>query len=527
MTCRETLIKQTMDTKSWDVIVIGGGATGLGTAVDAAARGYRTLLLEQIDFAKATSSRSTKLVHGGVRYLQQGNISLVREALHERGLMFNNAPHLVTNLGFVVPQYKWWEGPFYGIGLKLYDLLAGKLNFEPSRYLNPQQTITHIPNLEPEGLIGGTRYHDGQFDDSRMCIALARTALGLNATVLNHAEVTGLMRDDSEHVCGVTFQDTESGLQHQARGSVVVNATGVFANAIRRMDNAECQSVVEPSRGVHLVLDASFLAGDTAIMVPHTDDGRVLFVIPWHDRCLVGTTDEKAPVPILEPRATDEEIDFILRNAGRYLARVPQREDIRSVFAGLRPLVRNEEQATKMISREHEILVSRGGLVTIIGGKWTTYRKMADDVMDHAIDVGGLPRRPCVTQDLHIHGYLDRQDPAMPSENWLRVYGSDSSELLTICNELEDGNDLLHPRLPYPKGIVVHAVRHELARTVEDVLARRTRALLLDAKAAEECAEDTAHLIANELKRDAIWVQDQIQQFRELARGYQVLPNGD
>lgn len=527
MASRETLIKQTTDTEAWDVIVIGGGATGLGTAVDSAARGYRTLLLEQVDFSKATSSRSTKLVHGGVRYLQQGNISLVREALHERGLMFENAPHLVTNLGFVVPQYKWWEGPFYGIGLKLYDLLAGKLNLEPSRYLNPKQTVEQIPNLEPEGLVGGTQYHDGQFDDSRMCIALARTALDLNATLLNHAEVTSLLRDEADHVCGVTFKDTESGIEHQARGAVVVNATGVFANAIRRMDDAQCQSVVEPSRGVHLVLDASFLAGDTAIMVPHTDDGRVLFVIPWHERCLVGTTDEKAPAPILEPRATSEEIDFILRNAGRYLSRVPKRGDIRSVFAGLRPLVKHEGQATKMISREHEILVSRGGLVTVIGGKWTTYRRMADDVMDHAIDVGGLERRPCVTENLHIRGYVDRQDPSMPHENWLRVYGSDAKELLAICNELEDGNELLHPRLPYPNGVVVHAVRHELARTVEDVLARRTRALLLDAKAAEECAEETARLIANELERDDFWVRDQINQFHELARGYQVAATDD
>lgn len=522
MTSREALITKTNSTDSWDVIVIGGGATGLGAAVDSAARGYRTLLLEQVDFSKATSSRSTKLVHGGVRYLQQGNISLVREALHERGLMFENAPHLVKNLGFVVPQYKWWEGPFYGIGLKLYDLLAGKLNFEPSRYLNPQQTIEHIPNLEPDGLVGGTQYYDGQFDDSRMCIALARTALDLNATTLNHAEVTGLIRDQADHVCGVTFEDKETGIEHKARGSVVINATGVFANAVRRMDDVQCKSVVEPSRGVHLVLDASFLAGDTAIMVPHTDDGRVLFVIPWHGRCLVGTTDEKAPAPIMEPRATNEEVDFILRNASRYLARVPQREDIRSVFAGLRPLVRNEGKATKMISREHEILVSRSGLVTVIGGKWTTYRKMADDVMDHAIDVGGLKRKPCVTQHLHIRGYLDRHDPRMPNEDWLRVYGADSREVLAICKETPGGEKLLHPRLPYPKGVVVHAVRHEMARTVEDVLARRTRALLLDAKAAEDCAEETAHLMANELNRDASWVTDQVNQFRELAWGYQV-----
>jgi len=519
---REDLMQQIADRETWDVIVIGGGATGLGTAVDAAARGYRTLLLEQVDFAKATSSRSTKLVHGGVRYLQQGNISLVREALHERGLMYNNAPHLVTNLAFIVPRYKWWEGPFYGIGLKLYDLLAGKLNLAKSRQMNHAETMAAIPNLEEDGLDGGTEYHDGQFDDSRMCSTLVRTALDHDATMLNHATVTDLVRDDADHVAGVRFRDEETGDEHEARGRVVINATGVFSNAIRRMDDAEAESVVEPSRGVHLVLDASFLKGDTAIMVPHTDDGRVLFVIPWHERCLVGTTDEHAPEPILEPRATDEEVEFILRNAARYLERDPQRSDVLSVFAGLRPLVRHEGTATKKISREHEILVSRGGLVTIIGGKWTTYRRMAADTMDHAIDVGGLDRHDCATEHLQLHGWLDREDPAMPGENWLRVYGSDAPEVMALCREVEGGMDPMHERLPYPRGVAVYAVRHELARTVEDVLARRTRALLLDAAAAAEVAEDVAGLVAAELGRDADWASRQAAEFRELAAGYQL-----
>ena len=519
---RDDLIARAIDGDAWDVVVIGGGATGLGTAVDAAARGYRTLLLEQVDFAKATSSRSTKLVHGGVRYLQQGNISLVREALHERGLMYNNAPHLVTNLAFVVPRYKWWEGPFYGIGLKLYDLLAGKLNLARSKQLTHQQTMDAIPNLESEGLDGGTQYSDGQFDDSRMCATLVRTALDHGAVMLNHAPVVALLRDADDHVAGVRFRDAETGSEHAIRARVVVNATGVFSNAVRRMDDAEAESVVEPSRGVHLVLDASFLKGDTAIMVPHTDDGRILFVIPWHERCLVGTTDEHAPEPVLEPRATDEEIEFILRNAARYLDRDPGRGDVLSVFAGLRPLVKHEGTATKKISREHEIIVSRGGLVTIIGGKWTTYRRMAADTMDHAIDVGGLERRDCVTESLRLHGWLDRTDPAMPEANWLRVYGADADEVLAICREIEHGMDLLHDRLPYPRGVVVHAVRHELARTVEDVLARRTRALLLDASAAADAAEDVASLMADELGRDAAWVASQVAEFRDLAAGYRL-----
>jgi glycerol-3-phosphate dehydrogenase len=504
----------------FDVIVIGGGASGLGVAVDAVSRGYHTLLLEQADFGKGTSSRSTKLVHGGVRYLQQGNISLVREALHERGIMYRNAPHLVTNLAFVVPRYKWWEGPFYGIGLKLYDLLAGKLNLEKSRSLNPAETIACIPNLEAEGLDGGTEYHDGQFDDSRMCVTLMRTAADLGAVIVNYAEVTELLRDEVGHVCGVGFHDVESGVDVEVRGHVVVNATGVFSNSVRRMDDPEAESVVEPSRGVHLVLDQSFLSGDTAIMVPHTDDGRVLFVIPWHERCLVGTTDEHAPEPVLEPRATDEEIEFILRNAARYLRRDPTRDDVLSVFAGLRPLVRHEGQATKKISREHEVLVSPSGLVSIIGGKWTTYRKMADDAMDHAIDVGGLERRGCVSEALRLRGWLDRDDPSMPKENWLRVYGADAGEVMRICDELERGHELLHDRLPYPRGVVVHAARLEQARTVEDVLARRTRALLLDARAASESAKEVADLLAKELGRDAEWVDSEVEEFVGLAGGY-------
>jgi len=519
---RATTLAQATCDEPWDVIIIGGGATGLGTAVDAASRGYRTLLLEKVDFAKGTSGRSTKLVHGGVRYLQQGNISLVREALYERGLMFDNAPHLVTNLAFVVPRYKWWEGPFYGIGLKLYDLLAGKLNLAPSRSLAPAETIDLIPNLELEGLDGGTKYHDGQFDDARMCTTLVRTAIDHGAAILNHAPVTSLLQSEQGHVEGVEFCDAETGNRYQARGAAIINATGVFSDTVRRMDEPEADRIIEPSRGVHLVLDKSFLQGKTAVMVPHTDDGRILFVIPWHDRCLVGTTDEKAPKPVLEPRASEDEIEFILRNAARYLDRDPKRSDVLSVFAGLRPLVRRDGQSTKQISREHEVIVSRNGLVTIVGGKWTTYRKMAADVMDHAIDVGGLERRPCVTENLRLRGWLDRSDPAMPNDDWLRVYGADATEVAAVCDSVEGGHQALHPRLPYPRGVVLHAVRYELARTVEDVLARRTRALVLDAAAAAEAASDVASMMATELNRDAAWTQQQVDSFVALAAEYQL-----
>ncbi|MDP7028622.1 MAG: glycerol-3-phosphate dehydrogenase/oxidase [Phycisphaerales bacterium] len=517
---RAESLKQAASGDSFDVIIVGGGASGLGCAVDAAARGYRTLLLEQVDFAKGTSSRSTKLVHGGVRYLQQGNISLVREALHERGLMYANAPHLVTDLSFIVPRYKWWEGPFYGIGLKLYDLLAGRLNLAPSKSLNVEQTMSAIPNLQSEGLDGGTRYHDGQFDDARMCVSLARTASDLGAVLLNQAQVTGVLTSADGHVNGVRFQDRETGALHEASASVVVNATGVFTDAVRTMEDAAAPAVVMPSRGVHLVLDQSFLQGETAIMVPHTDDGRVLFVIPWHGRCLVGTTDEETPEPLLEPRATDEEVGFILRNASRYLARDPDRTDVLSVFAGLRPLVRHEGQASKRVSREHEVLVSRGGLVSIVGGKWTTYRRMAEDAIDHAADVGGLARVASTTADLRIRGWLDRADPAMPREDWLRMYGADASAVWGVCDEDQSGRSLLHPKLPYPRGVVAYSARFEYARTVEDVLARRTRSLLLDAGAAAEAAEDVGALLAAELGREAAWGLEQAAEFRDLAAGY-------
>ena len=520
---RNNLVDQIQQTDLWDVIIIGGGASGMGAAVDAAGRGYRTLLLEQVDFAKGTSSRSTKLVHGGVRYLQQGNISLVREALYERGLLYQNAPHLVTDLPFIVPRYSWWEGPFYGVGLKLYDLLAGRLNLAPSRTLNAEQTLQAIPNLEPDGLYGGTEYHDGQFDDSRMCLTLARTAADLGCVPLNHARVIRLIRDSQDHVAGVCFHDTETGKEHEAMGKVVVNATGVFSDSVRRMDEAQAAPIIEPSRGVHLVLDRSFLKGDTAIMVPYTDDDRVLFVIPWHDHCLAGTTDEKTPHPQLEPRATKEEVEFILRNAARYMARDPKRSDVLSVFAGLRPLIKQDSTATKNISREHEVIVSRGGLVSVVGGKWTTYRHMAEDVMNHAADVGGLERRNCITENLRLRGWLDRGDINMPKENWLRVYGADAVEVTAVCDSIDGGHERLHANLPYLRGTVIYAVRFEYARTVEDVLARRTRALLLDAEAAAECAADVAALMARELQQDDRWITDQSRQFRELASGYRLV----
>lgn len=510
-----------LDGRTWDVVVIGGGASGLGIAVDAQTRGYRTLLLEQYDFAKGTSSRSTKLVHGGVRYLKQGNVALVLEALRERGLLCRNAPHLVFDLAFVVPRYRWWEGPFYGIGLKLYDRLAGNLNLAPSRLLDRQETLRRIPNIERENLIGGAVYYDAQFDDARLALALAQTAVDHGATVLNYMRVTDLMKTEGA-VTGVIAVDQESGAEYEVTARVVINATGIFADGVRRMDDATLEPLLSPSQGVHLVFDRSFQPSDTAIMVPRTDDGRVLFVIPWYDRVLVGTTDTPVPRAEVEPRALPDEIAFILRNAARYLARDPTTADVLSVFAGQRPLVQADgaHAPTKAISREHAVLVSNSGLVTIVGGKWTTYRKMAQDTVTDAAPVGGLPDRPCVTEPLRLHGWMAREDPAFPRAAHLMGYGADAEAVEAFLAADPDRQAPVHPRLPYVMGQVLWAVQHEMARTLEDVLARRTRALLLDARASLEAAPVTAGLMAAELGRGATWVAEQVEAYTRLVEGY-------
>jgi glycerol-3-phosphate dehydrogenase len=513
-----------LDGGAWDVIVIGGGATGLGVAVDAQSRGYRTLLLEAYDFAQATSSRSTKLVHGGVRYLKQGNISLVLEALRERGLLCRNAAHLVHDLAFVVPRYKWWEGPFYGIGFKLYDALAGNLNIAKSRRLNRRETIERIPNVETKNLIGGAMYHDAQFDDARLAFALARTAAELGAVVVNYMPVSGLLKSGGS-VIGVQAIDRESDTRYDLRGRVVINATGVFVDSVRRLDDARAEPMVSPSQGVHLVLDHTFQPSDTAIMVPQTDDGRVLFVIPWHGRVLIGTTDTAVQRAEIEPRPLREEVEFILRNAARYLLHAPSERDVLSCFAGLRPLVQQSGglQATKAISREHEVVISPSGLVTIVGGKWTTYRKMAQDTVDDATIVGGLPVRPCVTEHLRLHGCMSRDDPSLPRAAHMQMYGSDGAEVKAFLDEDPARAAPLHSHLPYQCGQIVWAARHEMARTLEDALSRRTRSLLLDARAAIEAAPHAAALLARELRRDQAWADGQVAEFSALAQGY-VLP---
>ncbi|MFW6353289.1 MAG: glycerol-3-phosphate dehydrogenase/oxidase, partial [Verrucomicrobiota bacterium] len=503
----------------FDMIVVGGGATGLGTAVDAAARGHRVLLVEQADFAKGTSSRSTKLVHGGVRYLQQGNVSLVLEALRERGLLYRNAPHLVHNMAFVIPNYKWWEGPFYGIGMKVYDGLAGRLGLSPSKWLNKKETLKRLPTIETEGLTGAVVYHDGQFDDSRLAVNLAQTAVECGATVVNYMKCVGLIKEDG-FVRGILAKDTESGEELEIRGKSVVNATGIFVDELRQQDQPQAKGIVSVSQGIHLVLPKKFLPGTSAIMVPKTADGRVLFGVPWHDRVVVGTTDTPLPGKSLEPRALEEERDFVMEHAAKYLTQDPTPEDVLSVFAGLRPLVKaGEGTDTAALSRDHTILVSESGLITVTGGKWTTYRKMGEDVVDQAEMVAGVEEKNCVTKNLQIKGWTR----ARIDEPNLALYGSEANEIREILAAEPETAAKLHDDLPYQEAEVIYQVRKEMARTLDDVLSRRTRALLLNARASIEIAPRVATLMARELGRDEAWATREVETFRALARGYDFL----
>ncbi len=501
----------------WDVVVVGGGATGVGVAIDAAARGYAVLLLEQHDFGKGTSSRSTKLAHGGVRYLEQGDLALVMEALRERGLLLQNAPHLVRNLAFVVPTYDWWESPFYGVGLKLYNLLAGKYGFGASRILSKEETLERLPTIEPEGLRGGVVYFDGQFDDARLLIDLASTAWEQGAALLNYAPVTGVLKSGDGFVHGVRFRDLETGEERDAHAKVVINATGPFSDAFRALADPTVAPIVAPSQGIHLVFDASFLAGESAIMVPHTSDGRILFAIPWHGHAVVGTTDTPVESAAAEPVALEQEIDFILQTASLYLAKKPARADILSVFAGIRPLVKAGGAAnTAALSRSHTVRIENSGVVTICGGKWTTYRRMAEDCVNQAATFAGLPERACATASLNIHGHLPNAD----RYGSLAVYGSDAPAIQALQAADAALAAPLHAALPYTGAEIVWAARNEMARTVEDALARRTRALFLDARAAMEMAAPAATLMARELQRSSVWAEKQVKAFLAVARQY-------
>lgn len=563
---------------SWDVIIIGGGATGLGAALESATRGHRTVLVEAHDFSGGTSSRSTKLIHGGVRYLRQGQIGMVRQSLRERERLLRNAPHIVHELNFVLPTFRPWMKTFYFLGLRLYDLLGGRILTGGSRRLSREETLGRLPGLQDTGLCGGVLYSDGQFDDARLAVTLARTAADNGTVLANGLCVTRLLRK-GQRVTGLVARDRESDVEIQLEGRVVLNATGVFAEEILQMDTvsddpatagraptagstrndpAERGPRVIPSQGSHLVLDSHFLPGRTAMMIPETDDGRVLFLIPWHGKLLLGTTDLAVDCVVRNPVPLESEIDYLLDHAGRYLTRRPTRSDVRSQFSGLRPLVSEsgKRDSTSAISREHWIRTSDSGLITVIGGKWTTYRQMGEDLINEAERCGGLPCRRSRTANLPLHGHPEnhslrrdrklmqtdrsgqqtpesgrtvsstqvmtdeRQHSGSSMDDWLKIYGSDADAIRALGQQDPELSERLHPELPYIGAEVVWAARHEMARTVEDVLARRTRALFLDAAAAESAAPRVARLLAGELQKSVAWQEDQVTEFSRVVSGW-------
>jgi glycerol-3-phosphate dehydrogenase len=509
--------------KIWDFVIIGGGATGIGCALDAASRGYEVLLLEQNDFGKGTSSRSTKLLHGGVRYLAQGNVSLVRESLKERGILFRNAPHLVNKQAFVVPVYSYWDKFFYGAGLETYNILSGKYGFGKSEILSKDETVKLLPNVKKNDLYGGILYFDGQFDDTRLLVNLAQTAIEQGAVLLNYARVFSLHTDDAGKIDGAAVSDEITGQVFLANARVVVNATGAFCDTVRKFSDRNAENLIAPSQGIHLVFDRKFLPAETALMIPKTSDERVLFAIPWHEHALFGTTDTPVERAEIEPRAQETEIEFILETAKEYLENPPRREDILSVFTGIRPLVREENaQNTASLSRDHTIEIDKANLLTITGGKWTTYRRMAEDAINQAAALADLPPKKCITETLKIHGAGDAKEAASD----LSIYGTDALEISRIIAENPELGEKLHADLPYVKAEIVWAVRSEMAETVEDALARRTRALFLNARAAMEIAPQVAELMAEESGKESaeIWIQEQIQIFGETAQHYTVKP---
>lgn len=511
--------------KIWDFVIIGGGATGIGCAVDAASRGFEVLLLEQSDFGKGTSSRSTKLVHGGVRYLAQGNVSLVRESLRERGILFRNAPHLVKKQTFVVPVFSYWDKFFYGAGLKTYNILSGKYGFGKSEILSIEETIKLLPNIKKEGLYGGILYFDGQFDDTRLLVNLAQTAAEQGAVLLNYARVFALDRAADGKIDGAAVSDEISGQIFLAKAHVVINATGAFSDSVRKFSNKTAENIIAPSQGIHLVFDKKFLASENALMIPKTNDERVLFAIPWHDHAVFGTTDTPVEKAELEPQAREDEIEFILETAKTYLENPPRREDILSVFVGVRPLVKSEtSQNTASLSRDHTIEIDKSKLLTITGGKWTTYRRMAEDAINQAAKLAALPEKQCVTENLKIHGAAEIKEP---QDNDFKIYGVDGREIQKLIDENAGLAEMLHAELPYRKAEIIWAVRHEMAQTVEDVLARRTRALFLNAKAAIEIAPQVAEIMAEEAHREFkdAWIAEQLQLFNETAAHYLVKPS--
>ncbi|MDR2563271.1 MAG: glycerol-3-phosphate dehydrogenase/oxidase [Prevotellaceae bacterium] len=519
----EQIVKISDADKLWDLVVIGGGATGLGCAVDAAARGLSVALFEKDDFAKCTSSRSTKLVHGGVRYLQKGDVFLVIEALRERGRMKANAPHLVKDQSFVISNYRYWDNFLYFCGLSLYDLLSLGFGYGRSRFISKKKVMEYIPTTVEKGLKGGIVYHDGQFDDSRMAVNLAQTAVDKGGCVLNYATVVDIFHNENGKVAGVKVIDRETDRQYLVKARAVINAAGIFADDILKMDKPSASRMIRPSQGAHLVIDMKFLKSDYAIMVPKTSDGRVLFAVPWHNKVVVGTTDILRETSESEPKPLDKEIDFILETASLYMNPAPTHSDVLSVFAGQRPLAapKKDGKKTKEISRSHKIIVSASKLITITGGKWTSYRLMAEDAIDKAASLKLIEKRKCCTKKLHIHGY--RENPDMHNHRY--VYGSDEAEIRKLMEQNPEYGKKLSEKYEYTVAEVIWAVQNEMARTIDDVLARRVRLQYIDAREAVKVAPQVAQIMAVEMKKDKAWIDSQLQDYNEILKNFIISKN--
>jgi glycerol-3-phosphate dehydrogenase len=516
MNRKENLLQLENRDMLWDLAIIGGGSSGLGVALDALSRGLKVVLLEKADFAKGTSSRSTKLVHGGVRYLAQGDVFLVLEALKERGRLLQNAPHLTYDQPFIIPIFSFFDRVKYTVGLKIYDWMAGKLRIGKSKFLSKKDTIKRLPMVRQEGLLGGVEYHDGQFDDARLALSIAQTCNEMGGCVLNYVKVNKLSKDSSGRLNGIFAHDVIGKKSYDIHAKAVINATGVFSDKINRMDSPGAKKTIQPSQGIHLVLDQSFLGGSDALMIPETSDGRVLFAVPWHGKLVVGTTDTIREKPKLEPEPLQEEIEFVLTTAGNYLSKKPTRQDVLSAFAGLRPLAAPKEGSTKTkeISRSHKVLVSKSHLITITGGKWTTFRKMGEDTVDAYYKIKKINPSESQSAHLKMHGHTSE----LP-EGHLRVYGSDAKDIQDLQKKPPFSNKL-HPNYPYTEAEVIWAVREEMALKIEDVLSRRIRVLVLDARAAVQMAPRVAQIMASEMDKDEDWINGELEDFNKLAKKY-------
>ena len=519
---RSVQLQELKNDIQWDMVVIGGGASGLGVALDGVSRGLKVALVEQSDFAKGTSSRSTKLLHGGVRYLAQGQINLVFEALHERGLLLKNANHLSKSQAFIIPIYRLIDHIKYGLGLKIYDWMAKGLSLGKSELISKNRMLRMMPHIKSSGLRGGVLYYDGQFDDSRLAINVAQTIVEQGGTLVNYTAVTELLKDERGTIIGVQVEDKISAEHYTLKAKMIVNATGVFSDKILKMDNPTAKKSIQPSQGVHIVLDQKFTTSSAALMIPKTSDGRVLFAVPWKQSLVVGTTDTLINKPKLEPQALESEVNFILETAQAYLSPAPEKKDIKAVFAGLRPLAKaaNENEKTKEISRSHKVIVSQSGLVSIVGGKWTTFRRMGQDTVDYFYKLNSLEFCKSRSEALLIHGAFE---DIKAHKNNSDVYGTDTPKLEQLCQENPSWNELLHPDFPNKIGEIIWAIRYEMAQTLDDVLSRRLRLLFQNVEAALEIAPKVARIMKEELNKEDAWEQEQITTFNTIASHYKPL----